>query len=443
MDWGFQNPNKTAALIVSLMFATWVAAFLWRKGFWLSLALFSGLGVLLVHTFSRGGVAAFGAGTATLLYFAPRPWPKARVIGGVLCIWAMVGVTLYLQANQRFAQGIQDRSIANRLEIWKTVPRMMADAPGGWGVGNAAGAYENWYQSLDRGENYLNLVSTHFTWLVEFSWWERVLYCFGWFAVGLLCWPPKGNERFRWFVVPLSIWISFFVTAIFSHVAESLWLWVLPVIALLVVLGARLKYKIWPRTAAWSGALAASVVVVAAVTAWGMMTPGFHVHGSRQLVKIGDGDPRIWIVMNTDTMGDHYGKTLRRYMEDHPQVTSIGIVDSMQNLPAGHQGLVVVSGDLPDPDRKLLHNEGRLLLLNPTFFPQDAGITSAQVAGVFFGEFSQSPSIQAWQSIGPVKTLEGVGDFIASWPEVVFNSEAVSMKMNGVAEIAGNYQVGR
>jgi O-antigen ligase len=202
MDWGFANPNKTAALIVTLLFAVWAFAFIWRKGFWLSLSLSCGLGVLLIHTFSRGGVAALGAGVITLLFFAPRPWPRERLIGIVVCTWIILGATVYLQANERFTQGIQDRSIANRLEIWRQVPKMIADAPMGWGVGNAVRAYQNWYQPLDHGVTYLNLVSTHFTWLVEFSWWQRILYCFGWAAVGIVCWPPKGRETLSWFVVP-------------------------------------------------------------------------------------------------------------------------------------------------------------------------------------------------------------------------------------------------
>jgi hypothetical protein len=124
------------------------------------------------------------------------------LIGIVLCTWIILGATVYLQANERFTQGIQDRSIANRLEIWRQVPKMIADAPMGWGVGNAVRAYQNWYQPLDHGVTYLNLVSTHFTWLVEFSWWQRILYCFGWAAVGIVCWPPKGRETLSWFVVP-------------------------------------------------------------------------------------------------------------------------------------------------------------------------------------------------------------------------------------------------
>jgi hypothetical protein len=102
------------------------------------------------------------------------------------------------------------------------------------------------------------------------------------------------------------------------------------------------------------------------------------------------------------------------------------MVDSVENLPQGHQGLVVVCGSVPAPSLRLLRSEGRLMLVNPNFFPQDASIGSTQVVSVLFGEFSQSPSIQAWQSVGRVQTLEGVGDFIASWPEFVFSSGIIS-----------------
>jgi hypothetical protein len=427
MDWGFGNPNQTAALIVTIMFAVWTLAFLWRKGFWIGLWLFCGLGILLVHTFSRGGIAAFALGVAALLYFAPRPWPNTRIIGGVACVWIMFGASVFLQANQRFTQGFQDRSIANRLDIWKEIPVMIADAPGGWGIGNAARVYENWYQPLDRKESYVNLVSTHFTWLVEFSWWQRICYCFGWFMVGLLCWPPKERDRLRWFVVPLSIWVSFFVTAIFSHVAESAWLWMLPAAAFLSVLVVRWRAGLWPRVLAWSSALVASIVVVTAVTIEGIRADALHVHGSPHLVKVGNGEPRIWVVRNVGIMGEHYGKALRRFMENHPLVFPVALVDSVHDVPQDYRGLLVVCGDLPDLDRKLLHSEGRLLLLNPSFFPREAGVTSGQVTSVLFGEFSQSPSIQAWQSVGHVKTLEGIGDFVGSWPMLVVTDEVASI----------------
>lgn len=139
MDWGLGNPNKTGALIATLMVAVWIFGFIWRKGFWASLVLFSGLGICLVHTFSRGGIVAAIIGLCPLVLLAPRPWPKVRLFAVIGAVWLIVGASIFLQAHERLGQGITERdpSISNRFDIWKMTPTMMVDAPNGWGIGNS------------------------------------------------------------------------------------------------------------------------------------------------------------------------------------------------------------------------------------------------------------------------------------------------------------------
>ena len=36
---------------------------------------------------------------------------------------------------------------------------------------------------------------------------------------------------------------------------------------------------------------------------------------------------------------------------------------------------------------------------------------------VIFGEFSQSPSVNAWAEVATVRRIEGAGDFLPRWPE--------------------------
>ena len=62
MDWGLGNPNKTAALIATLMVGLWGLAYVRKWGFWVALAGFTALGFCLVHTFSRGGLVALFVG---------------------------------------------------------------------------------------------------------------------------------------------------------------------------------------------------------------------------------------------------------------------------------------------------------------------------------------------------------------------------------------------
>lgn len=106
MDWGLGNPNKTAALIAMLMVAVCGFAYLKKWGFWLALVLFTGLGVCLVHTFSRGGILALAAGVSFIIWKLPRPWSRTGITAVVVAFWIMIGATVYLNAHQRFTQGI-------------------------------------------------------------------------------------------------------------------------------------------------------------------------------------------------------------------------------------------------------------------------------------------------------------------------------------------------
>ncbi len=220
MDWGLGNPNKTAALIVGLMIGLWALAYMRRWGFWVALAGFTGLGIGLIHTFSRGGFVALICGVAPLLLWAPRPWAARRIVGVVVAVWCIVGFAVYLQAHERLGQGVvrNDPSISNRLDLWKYAPVMMRDAPGGWGFGNSGKAFVDWYQPLDRVESYRTMVNNHLTWLVELGWPGRFLYLACWGAISVLCWP---SAQARWLAIPFGIWLALFVSATFSSVAEE------------------------------------------------------------------------------------------------------------------------------------------------------------------------------------------------------------------------------
>lgn len=133
MDWGLGNPNKTAAVIAGLMIAVWALTAFKKWGFWAALFLFTGLGIALLHTFSRGGAVAAFAGLLMVWFGSARPWPKQKVLAILASLFVLTFYGFYLKAGDRFSQGIveEDRSISNRLELWKMAPAMMVDAPGG------------------------------------------------------------------------------------------------------------------------------------------------------------------------------------------------------------------------------------------------------------------------------------------------------------------------
>lgn len=430
MDWGLGNPNKTATLIAELMVAVWGLVYVRKRGFWVTFTFFIILGGCLIHTFSRGGLVAAMAGLIALIAFVPRPWPLKKCVAIGISVLLMTAFALYLNAHERYGQGVikEDRSINNRVELWKVAPVMMVDAPAGWGIGNAGKAFMRWYQPAHRNEQYRTLVNSHLTWLVEFGWQLRFLYLFAWAAVFLLCLPTKES---RWYTVPLGIWLSFGTSAFFSSVAESIWLWIVPCLSLALVLGNRLRMREWPRSVAW-----VVPVGVAALFCASFLTVGkgkTEISGSKDLVVIGKNVPLFWLVVDERTLGNHdFAKSLRKYLAEHPTDRSIGVVQSLASLPKdeGLSGTTIVVAGSPEGRNQasmqwLASSVSRLILLAPSYYPQEAGFALGEKnpVEVIFGEFSQSPFLMAWEEMGKVRRIAGTGDFFPNWPQIVFDDD--------------------
>lgn len=422
MDWGLGNPNKTAALIAMLMVAVWGFAYWKRRGFWLSLPLFTILGVCLVHTFSRGGIIAAFSGILPLLLFLRRPFPWKRISAVIVAIWMIFGASIYLQAHERYGQSLvqEDRSVSNRLEIWKKAPTMMTDASGGWGIGNAGQAYMNWYQPLDRNESYRTLVSSHLTWLVELGWWGRFLYLAGWLMIFLVCLP---SAKASWLSVPFGIWLALFFSASFSSVAESLWLWIVPGVAFTWSLVWRIRTRQRLNAKWW--VLPPAVASLGLVLLFSVSDFDSPIRKTGDAVLIGSNStPGVWVVYNKQVLGEKPGRPLRAALPNSPKM-SVGLVEKIGDLPAKDLPSVVLAGDLPDENRDAglaaVKTAKSLLLINPRFFPQEF-VQSKQDLAILFGEFSQSPAASSWDQFARVQKLAGVGDFLPNWPDKILAS---------------------
>ena len=496
MDWGLGNPNTTAALIALLMLAVWVLPLLHRWLFWVALPAFTALGMCLMHTMSRGGVVAAAAGFAVLLAHLYRArflnspfltgftglnrltgffflkqrnpenpvnpvqneakvkWSRIRMLAVAIGIIVMFTGAGTLQTSTRFARSPQDRSIFNRLVIWRQTPRMMVDAPWGWGIGNASRAYMSWYQPLERPERYRVLVNSHLDWLVEFGWPMRLLYVLGWAAVFVICGSltqrhkgHNGDKRptpdfrtlelsnFRTLLfcgVVCGMWTAFFVAATFSSVAESLWLWVLPVLGLVGVLIARFRQRLWPSRLVWAISAMVTVLVLGSLAVCGYATVSpvgaEHLAVRRNgVVCVGAQPPKTWVVVDTSadgkaTVSELYPRDYRGW-EAHPPV---GFAPSLAALPSDMTGCrLAVIGTLRDwsalPARA--KTCASLLLIAPDAFPDEIKLPDEIPTRVMFGELANRPSATAWQGTGLVQTIEGVGDFFEDWPELVFRQD--------------------
>lgn len=422
MDWGLGNPNKTAALIAILMVAGWGFAYWKRWGFWFSLVLFTALGICLIHTFSRGGIVAAFVGVLPLLAVLKRPLPWKRITAVVVATWVIVGASIYFQAHQRYGQGLgqEDRSISNRLKIWKAAPTMMGDAPGGWGLGTAGRAYMNWYQPLEDNETYRTLVNSHLTWLVELGWLGRFLYLAGWLCIFLICFPVKEAQ---WLAVPFGVWLAFFVSAAFSSVAESVWLWIVPGLALLWALAWRIWHRQWLTLKWWL--LPPCAAALSLLLLFSVSDHSSPIHKVGGAVLIGSKTaPDLWVVHDKQVLGDKPGRQLRTAFS-HSPLMSAGLVERISDLPAGDLGSLVLAGNIPEESRKsgfeTIKTAKTVILVNPRFFPQELSLPDTMNLDVLVGEFSQSPAASSWGERASVRKLVGVGDFLPDWPSALFS----------------------
>jgi hypothetical protein len=421
MDWGFGNPNKTAALIALVMIAVWVFAYVRKRGFWIALPLFTGFGFCLILTQSRGGLVGMIASGLIVLAWAPRPFPLWRSLAVIITCVGLAVFALAMNAETRYAKGLsgKDRSIDNRLLIWEKVPSMIHDAPGGWGLGNSGDAYMQWYQPITRGEGYRTLVNSHLTWLTEFSWLERIAYVVSWATVLVLLWPSSDH---RWFSIPFATWIALGICASFSSVAEAPLLWIIPALALACVLFVRLRKRVWPSLGLWLSGALVSTVILGGILFWGAwLSSTVSVYSPHEgIVTLGSKLPKIWIVApNRSVLGEHYGHEVRRGFDAEPsfQEMGLGVVSELKNAPQNQ--ILVFSGQIPPMFGALTASQ--IILINPA--PASANniqvLTGFTKVTVIVGEYSRNKAYWSEQSrVHPnikLQLVEGSEEYISHW----------------------------
>ena len=403
-DFGFGNPNVAAAFFALLAVAAWIVPSMAGKN--RSLAFWTGLGfcvvfsVLLVTTASRGGALALVAGLAICWAAAGFPWPTGRRMVAVGLAFGLVAIAAGgSRMGERVAgSSAAEGSITARSEIWRAFPAMLVASPRGWGRGNAAEAYQSWFQEIEDTRTYKHLVSTHITWMVERGWGFRVVYLLVWVVVFLLCWEVPAA---------LGVWTAFFVAGVFSHVGLDWRLWIVPAVSLLEALASRTKRKRWPVRRHWLGALtvatAGTVLLggVGAVQDRGIFDLGWGV-------RVGRGEPEVWyLAPSPAVLGVNYGKTLRA-------LDSAGVVWQFERLAVLAPKKIVLSGDFPFPPSRSFPEPYELLWLNPPAVLDEAqrmAVEKAARAVVVWGELRTDGNprpLQAWIETLPYARWENV-----------------------------------
>ena len=409
----FENPNMTAAVIAEVGVLLLILCGRIRgvlRAFLSVLA--AGSAVALAATGSRGGFLAFlvGAVVSAIAGLRGRGTRRGLALAFAGVMVALVTATGAFGLGGRIGKWVLagDDSVNNRVLIWRTVPRMMADAPDGWGVGNSGQAFMNWYQPLDRTERYRTLVGSHFTWMVEFGGWGRFLYVFGWLLVlafSFRRWRRTGDA------LPMALWLTLAVAAIPTSVLEEWAVWVLPACASLPLLADGRR----------DGGLSAGMLVALALVAATpiellrlVQTGAVRCRAKGRMVEYdpsGAGELVDWIVPNDAVVGADFPRRLRA------RGVSMGLAKDSDLIPGGARR-IVVCGSSERLRSERFRSLEELLYLSPRFRPLAIGTDGGRGprVRVVVGEFSSS----ALDAPSGVEVFAGASDFI---PEAVWRCE--------------------
>ena len=424
---GFDNPNK-AAILLALALLPLLAVILRARRNWMvwgSATLALPIGYAFAHTFSRGGFAALATAGVILLAASARHLraDRKRLIPLLVVGLSLAASAILTGFSARMANSVpsRDASIGNRLLIWKTVPRMMIDAPGGWGAGHAGEAFRGWYQPLDRHERYRTLVNSHLTWLAEWGWCGRWLYVMGWLSIlglGLVRWKKRSDA------LPLALWVCLGIGGFFSSVAEEFVIWIFPTLATVPLVQTFLVETSTRRGFLLAGASVGSALLLILFAVVGHLSPthdiALHRTADGRRIIVGADEPAAWIVFDDTTMGGStYGRALRDFLRT-PEGTgrSVGIASQLDAVPKDVRHLILcgaAAGQTTEPLRAFPRLE-TVRVLSPKDPRKWLSFRKTRPdIQVFCGELS--PNCPP-EDLPGLKTIPGARDYLPNWPRL-------------------------
>lgn len=440
---GLRSPNAAGALLACLALVG-VAVFL-RGGKVVpaigALVAFASLGGLFL-TGSRGGLIAFGAGFAVLavlafLRRAERPVGR-RLLVFLACLLVAAGAMLLWKGPGHLTRSLSGGGSgrgegSDRISIVAAGLRMMADAPGGWGVRNAGPAYSNWYQPMGGNTWQLTLVSDQLTHLVGYGWLGRGLWIFGWLAALSLLWTFARRGLAQGGV---AVCMALAVASSFNMMLSEPVVWALPAVygGWFAVRMLRGEYR-----AAHAYALSLSVALAASAVALGVLylvcvtrSPSDPRIGYADgAVTIGSGEPEICIVDDGETLGGIYAQNLlRRHYMAYPTAPAAVYCRSLANAPSSCRRMVLAGRQAKDylalVAEKRAPAARELVFVSPPFAPKDvpAVLFADSHVGMLLGEFAARYVDVYGEGPHPnwVTLARGAELYIPNWTDYVIGS---------------------
>lgn len=436
----FRNPNAAGGLLACLALVG-VALFLGAGKVRIVLGALVSVAALvgLVLTASRGGLVAFAAGFAVLiaLSFLRRAIrPAGRRIIVLLAVFALAVGTVFAFQGTRLltrslAGGAADRGKgSDRISIVSASLRMMADAPGGWGVRNAGPAYSNWYQPMGGNTWQVTLVSDQLTHLVGYGWLGRGLWIFGWLAVIALFWT---FARRGFALGGVAVWLALAVAASFNLMLSEFALWILPLLyggwfVFRMVRGEFRAWRAYVKALAVAAAASAVLLGILFAVCTGVSPVEPRIHYADGAVTVGAGKPEVCVVDDGEVLGGLYAENLlRRHYIGHPRAPAAVYCRSLARVPAGCRRLVLAGRQAKNYltllECGMAPSARELAFVSPPFAPKDlpqALLANANV-GVLLGEFAARYVDVYGEGPHPnwVTLVKGAELYIPDWPDYV------------------------
>jgi pimeloyl-ACP methyl ester carboxylesterase len=175
----------------------------------------------LLRTYSRGGWVAYVAGGIVLL-LSLKKWRRVPVLLFILFIFLLIVVP---DASDRADLGVigEDRSVGNRVLVWKGAMAMMADHwIRGVGLGQFGEQFTPWYQPLDMKTRYIAALNNYLTLGAEAGVFVLCLYLMCVFSILWLAWIEARMRQHPLMIGVVCAEIVYLVSGLFTY---SLTIW--------------------------------------------------------------------------------------------------------------------------------------------------------------------------------------------------------------------------
>lgn len=431
---GFENPNKAGCLCAELTLVMLSLVFLAARRRWL--AATAGLGVILafavlVKTESRSALIALIVGIAVLFAFRIRKFLTWKRFAATCCALAVCGaIIVFSGVTERFTTKIVDASGESdsfRINVWRAAPKMIADAPSGWGVGVSGRAYTSWYQPPTEFKVVRTLVNSHLTWLVELGWVGGFLYLSVILSLfGMLLWQAKQGRN----PLPAALLAALATAGLFNSVMESPTLWIVPVISLVPHFNKRISclglrhFRVIVLIG--SGSALAIMAALLTIGSTNRKPPSLRAEKGRVIVN--GSSARSWVVDDGVVLGRGFlGKELRLYYASFPKEPPLGVVWDIGDLPEDCKHVTLAGRSCRDflsrveADPSLADRFASIMFLSPPFAASE--IPSALHVRVIQGELALRRQPAANPPPPSLTIVPGAELYIPGWMRMLLAQE--------------------